>query len=118
MPRNVIFSPTRVGRDKRYSRQQGPAGCLEVACRFNLAKPGAGRKAYAAGHIAGAYYAGLDHDLAAPVLAGGAGGRHPLPDPAALGRLARGWGINADSRVVAYDDLGGSERPVCRYPRY
>lgn len=79
-----------------------------VDCRFNLAKPGAGRKAYAAGHVAGAYYADLDHDLAGPVLAGGAGGRHPLPDPAALGRLARGWGINADSRVVAYDDLGGA----------
>ena len=85
---------------------------IVVDCRFTLAtrgaEPGAGRAAYAEGHIPGAYYADLDIDLAASVLAGGAGGRHPLPDPAAVARLARSWGVNADSRIVAYDDVGGA----------
>ena len=48
-------------------------------CRFNLMRPAAGREAYRAGHIQGAYYADLNQDLAfQPSPAGG--GRHPLPD--------------------------------------
>ena len=89
-------------------RHLGDPRWVIVDCRFNLGDPEAGRSAYAAGHIPGAYYADLDHDLAAPVVPGGAGGRHPLPAPDTLGYLARGWGVNADSRVVAYDDLGGA----------
>jgi len=79
---------------------------LLVDCRFNLLKPAAGRASWAAGHIPGAYYADLDQDLADPV--GPDSGRHPLPAPERLRRLFGSWGLNAASRVVAYDDAGGA----------
>ncbi len=64
-----------------------------------------GRAAYRAEHIAGAVFADVDRDLAAPSTRDG--GRHPLPSPdafaAALGRL----GIASQDVVVAYDDAGG-----------
>ena len=65
-----------------------------------------GRDAYLAGHIPGAVWADIDHDLSAP--AAPIAGRHPLPSPAdfaaALGRL----GISNGDTVVAYDDASGS----------
>ncbi|MBV8496211.1 MAG: sulfurtransferase, partial [Gammaproteobacteria bacterium] len=48
-----------------------------VDCRFDLARPEWGAQAFAAGHIPGAMYAHLDHDLSGTVTA--ASGRHPLP---------------------------------------
>src|SRR5579875_92313 len=72
--------------------------------RWRLDAPD-GRPAYRAGHLPGAVYVDLDHDLAgapAPLL-----GRHPLPAPADLQAAARRWGVRQDSVVVAYDDLGG-----------
>lgn len=76
-----------------------------VDCRFNLADPDAGRRAYQAGHIPGARYAHLDEDLSAPVTA--TTGRHPLPDPARLAATLGAWGIGPETQVLAYDDLGG-----------
>ena len=78
-----------------------------VDCRFKLMKPGAGREAYHAGHIPGAFYADLDQDLASGVSAA-SGGRHPLPEVGALSHLFARWGVGADSMVVVYDDLGGA----------
>ena len=64
-----------------------------------------GREAYDSGHIPGARFVDLDTDLSGPPTA--SGGRHPLPSPehfaAAMSRL----GIGDDTRVVAYDDVGG-----------
>jgi thiosulfate/3-mercaptopyruvate sulfurtransferase len=75
-------------------------------CRFQLGKPDWGRTAYAESHIPGAVYLDLERDLSAPV--GEHGGRHPLPDVAALtGTLSR-VGIGNGVRVVAYDDQGGA----------
>ncbi len=34
-------------------------------------------------------------------------GRHPLPDRDALAEALRGWGIDDDTQVVAYDAHGG-----------
>lgn len=76
-----------------------------VDCRFNLADPAAGRRAYQDGHIPGARYAHLDEDLSAPVTA--TTGRHPLPDPARLAATLGAWGIGPGTQVLAYDDLGG-----------
>jgi len=64
-----------------------------------------GREHYRDGHIPGAVYVDLDAELAAP--ADPAGGRHPLPDPAALQAAARAWGLRAGQAVVAYDNNGG-----------
>lgn len=77
-----------------------------VDCRFNLADPEAGRRAFHEGHIPGARYAHLDEDLAGPVTP--TSGRHPLPDPERLAQTLGGWGINNVTQVVAYDDAGGA----------
>jgi thiosulfate/3-mercaptopyruvate sulfurtransferase len=80
--------------------------CVVVDCRFELTAPAKGYEKYLAGHIPGARYAHLDHDLSSARTP--SSGRHPLPDPddfaACLGRL----GVDADNYVVAYDDAGGA----------
>jgi thiosulfate/3-mercaptopyruvate sulfurtransferase len=75
-------------------------------CRFDLADPGKGRRLYAEGHLPGAGFADLDLDLSGPI--GPRTGRHPLPDPAALACRLGDWGVDADTSVVVYDDLGGA----------
>ena len=74
-----------------------------VDCRFVLGEPGAGRRAWLAGHMPGAAFLDLDADLAGEP---GERGRHPLPDPEAFESAARRAGIGAGSRVVAYDEAG------------
>ena len=75
-----------------------------VDCRFDLMNPAGGRALWAEGHIPGAPYADLDHDLAG--RAEGEGGRHPLPDPADFATTLGRWGIKPDTLVVAYDNMG------------
>jgi thiosulfate/3-mercaptopyruvate sulfurtransferase len=75
-----------------------------VDCRFTLTDPGAGRRAYDAGHVPGAVYLSLDHDLSAPE----GPGRHPLPDPHVFAERLGDIGIGNDHTVVAYDDAGGA----------
>lgn len=77
-----------------------------VDCRFTLTDPGAGRRAYAAGHIPGARYAHLDQDLSGTL--GPRTGRHPLPDPRLLAQRLGAWGIDASKQVVVYDDSFGA----------
>lgn len=75
-------------------------------CRFNLADPNAGRAAFEAGHIPGATYLDLEHDLSAPASA--EGGRHPLPDRQGFVARLRALGVRSGDQVVVYDDVGGS----------
>ena len=77
-----------------------------VDCRFELANPQAGRRAYEAGHIPGALFADLNSDLSAPI--GPTTGRHPLPDPNVFGEALGRWGITPESQVVAYDAANSS----------
>ncbi|OBS09152.1 sulfurtransferase [Acidihalobacter prosperus] len=77
-----------------------------VDCRFDLARPEAGREAYRAGHLPGAVYAHLDEDLSGPT--GPQTGRHPLPDVEGFAARCGEWGIGPGVRVVAYDDAGGA----------
>lgn len=65
-----------------------------------------GRDAYVGGHVPGAVFASLDDDLAGPPTP--AGGRHPLPDPAAFAAALGRLGIGERTPVVAYDDAGGA----------
>lgn len=65
-----------------------------------------GAEAYAAGHLPGAVFVDLDRHLSGP--AGGARGRHPLPDPAAFAAAMSRLGISDHDTVVAYDDAGGA----------
>jgi thiosulfate/3-mercaptopyruvate sulfurtransferase len=77
-----------------------------VDCRFDLADPGGGARAYADGHLPGAVYADLEKDLSGPK--NGSNGRHPLPSPDDLIARLRAWGIDDETQVVAYDAQGGS----------
>lgn len=84
----------------------GVAEVVLVDCRFSLADPGAGERAYRDSHIPGARYAHLDRDLSGPVAA--SRGRHPWPDADAFTRRLSSWGISPRSRVVAYDAGDGA----------
>jgi thiosulfate/3-mercaptopyruvate sulfurtransferase len=70
-----------------------------IDVRWRLSGP-PGRDDYAAGHIPGAVFLDLDAALCGPP---GAGGRHPLPDPAALQQALRDLGVRAGHPVVVYD---------------
>jgi thiosulfate/3-mercaptopyruvate sulfurtransferase len=72
-----------------------------VDCRHDLSRPDWGRQEFAAGHIPGAVFAHLDRDLSGPVTP--LSGRHPLPERAALAAFLGAAGIDAGTRVVAYD---------------
>ncbi len=76
-------------------------------CRFSLADPFAGRRAYERGHIPGAQYADLERDLSSPHVAG-VTGRHPLPPVEQLAKRFGSWGIAKDTQVVVYDDNSGA----------
>jgi thiosulfate/3-mercaptopyruvate sulfurtransferase len=74
-------------------------------CRYELARPEAGRAAWTRGHLPGALHVDLHHDLAGPTTQ--RSGRHPLPDPQEFAARLRQWGVNDDSLLVAYDDSTG-----------
>ncbi|NML62505.1 sulfurtransferase [Massilia sp. RP-1-19] len=80
-----------------------------IDCRHDLANPDAGHAGYAIGHISHALFAHVDSDLsgARQDADGTFRGRHPLPDREAFIETLRGWGINDDTQVVAYDAHGG-----------
>ena len=80
-------------------------GWVVFDCRFSLQSPDDGRNKYHNGHIPGAHYADLDRDLASPKLAHT--GRHPLPDSDVFITWLSNKGLNRDSQVVVYDDMGG-----------
>jgi thiosulfate/3-mercaptopyruvate sulfurtransferase len=92
---------------------QTPPGAIVLDCRHDLAQPDAGRQSYQAGHLPGALFASIDHDLAshAPAADGRIKsqnrGRHPLPQRDAWLKTLAGWGIGNDTQVVAYDAHGG-----------
>ncbi|MCA9238793.1 MAG: sulfurtransferase, partial [Planctomycetales bacterium] len=80
-------------------------GCVVIDCRFDLADPESGRRAYLESHLPGARYAHLDEHLSGPTTE--QSGRHPLPDPGEFCRRLGEWGVTRNAQVVAYDDSGG-----------
>lgn len=91
-------------------RQDGSAPVV-LDCGFELGDPTAGRRAFEAGHVAGAAYADLDHDLAGATT--GHNGRHPLPARQALADRAGQWGIAPGVQVVTYDAQGSPYAARC-----
>ena len=79
-----------------------------VVCdvRFALADHAQGAREYAAGHVPGARFVDLHHQLADHSQTGR--GRHPLPPPAAFTALLGSLGIGPTTEVVAYDDTSGA----------
>ena len=74
-------------------------------CRHQLSDVAFGARAYAEGHLPGAYFLHLDRDLSSPMT--GHNGRHPWPDAQRLAELLGAAGVSPKTQVVVYDDAGG-----------
>ena len=90
-----------VGRLAAELDDTDPPTLLDV--RWRLTGP-PGHDDYLAGHLPGAVFVDLDAALCGPP---GVGGRHPLPDPAALQAALRAAGVRAGHPVVVYDGGDG-----------
>ncbi|HEY6134340.1 MAG TPA: sulfurtransferase [Rubrivivax sp.] len=106
----MVLGPLITAQALQALQASTPALVL-LDCGFDLADPGAGERAYLAGHLPGAQYVHLDRDLSGPKAPEGArsprfNGRHPLPDRGALAALAGRLGIAPGVPVVAYDRQG------------
>ncbi|ACQ81313.1 Rhodanese domain protein [Beutenbergia cavernae DSM 12333] len=99
---DVLVSATDLYTRLSSAREKDPV-LLDV--RWTLAEPD-GRRAYSAGHLPGAVYVDLEHELAGP--GSPEAGRHPLPTLADLQAAARSWGVDDGADVVVYDDAGGT----------
>lgn len=76
-------------------------------CRSALMDAQYGPTQYAKGHIPGAIYADLNHELCGQIQPG-VTGRHPLPTKKDFLQQVRRWGINNDDLIVTYDDDNGA----------
>jgi thiosulfate/3-mercaptopyruvate sulfurtransferase len=85
-----------------------PDETLIVDCSFDLADPGKGEREFRQGHIPGAVYANLDHDLSDLSRQQEGLGRHPLPLESAFSALLSRWGWRAGMPVVSYDAGSGA----------
>ena len=74
-------------------------------CRHQLSDVAFGARAYAEGHLPGAFFMHLDRDLSSPMS--GSNGRHPWPDAQRLADLLGAAGVSPTTQVVVYDDAGG-----------
>jgi len=90
---------------EQVAAQLGDPRLLVFDCRYELARPEAGREAWLRSHLSGAVHADLHHDLAGPTSP--TSGRHPLPDPQVFAARLRRWGVDEDSLLLAYDDATG-----------
>jgi thiosulfate/3-mercaptopyruvate sulfurtransferase len=85
-----------------------PQETLIVDCRFELGDPDKGARDYLDGHIPGAAYASLDHDLSDLSREAEGLGRHPLPLESAFNALLSRWGWQPGMQVVSYDAGSGA----------
>jgi thiosulfate/3-mercaptopyruvate sulfurtransferase len=94
---------------RELERLRATRDVVVVDVRHDLMKPQAGRDAYAAGHIPGAFFFHLDEDLSGPKRGddGSFRGRHPLPDRAAFARTLGALGVGERTLLVAYDEADG-----------
>lgn len=74
--------------------------------RFYLTDLAKGKKEYDSGHIPGAIFIDLHHDLASPETE--FSGRHPLPSNTDFSTFIQSLGIDSDSKVIVYDDMAGA----------
>jgi thiosulfate/3-mercaptopyruvate sulfurtransferase len=100
----AMLGPTSAEAGAEAARPDSANPPVVLDIRWRLGGP-PGRADYEAGHLPGAVYVDLDTELAEPP---GVGGRHPLPSAERLQDALRRAGVNAGSRVVAYDDGNGS----------
>ena len=79
---------------------------IVIDTRHELTNPQTGPRAYAEGHIPGAYFMHVDHDLSGPKT--GKTGRHPLPDLQEFAAKLNQRGVGPGKQVVVYDDAAGN----------
>jgi len=75
-----------------------------IDCRYVLGKPEAGKALYLESHIPGAIHLDVDHDLSDKQ----GPGRHPLPKAVDFSITMSNAGVDQDTTVIAYDDMGGA----------
>ena len=74
---------------------------LVLDARFDLMDPAAGQRSFESGHVPGARYLHLEHDLARP--RGPTDGRHPLPTREAAANRFAAAGVRHARTVVVMD---------------
>lgn len=92
---NTIVSPEAL------HDRLGSSGFVILDCRHSLADFSLGRALYDESHIPGAFFAGVEEDLAG--FKTGKNGRHPLPDPQIFARFLRACGVDDATQIIAYD---------------
>ncbi len=96
---------TLISVDQLIAAQKSASPTVVLDCSFELTDPAAGKRAYDAGHVPGAFYVDLDQTLSSAKT--GKNGRHPLPTQESLVQAMAALGLNNDTQVVAYDNAGG-----------
>src|SRR5882724_6713832 len=91
---------------EQLASQLNDPSCVIFDCRHDLGDHGKGAKLYHDSHIPGAHFAPVETVLSGAKT--GFNGRHPLPVPAALVEFFATHGvITPNTKIVAYDDVGG-----------
>src|SRR2546425_12910268 len=80
-------------------------GWVVFDTRHDLMDAEKGRRAYAAGHVPGAYFLHVDDDLAGPKT--GSNRRHPLPHLGEFAAKINAAGVRPGKQGLVYDELGG-----------
>ena len=104
-PRDDMTYQTIVSAETLAAALQASPAPVVLDCSFELTNPDAGRQAYDAGHLPGAFYVHLDQVLSAAKT--GLNGRHPLPVREIFADAMARLGVNDDTQVIAYDNAGG-----------
>jgi thiosulfate/3-mercaptopyruvate sulfurtransferase len=103
----VAFT-TIVSPEQLYERL-GDLELVILDCRHSLTDFALGCRLYDESHIPGAFFAGVEEDLAGRKT--GKNGRHPLPDPESFARFLRARGVSDATQLVAYDAGGDMFAP-------
>lgn len=96
---------TLISAKKLERNLQNPSWVI-FDCRSHLTDHDAGLKAYLEGHIPNAIFCNLEKDLSSPITK--KSGRHPLPDFDEFIKKLGNWGVDNQTQVIVYDDIGGA----------
>ncbi|SMF06933.1 sulfurtransferase [Pseudobacteriovorax antillogorgiicola] len=100
MPYNLLIS----AEELHQILHQGST--VAIDCRYRLESPRWGLTQYRLGHIPGAIFIDMDHELSGPPTAGQTG-RHPLPHRSTFHLTARQLGLSPKQQLVVYDQGPG-----------
>lgn len=96
---------TLISVDQLIAARNSATPILLLDCSVDLADRSAGRRAYEAGHIPGAFHVDLEKTLSGKPT--GKNGRHPLPSKEDFVQAMAALGASNQTQIVAYDNVGG-----------